>query len=438
MILAHGLGGREDLPVPLWLAVYAGAAALIVSFLALGWLWTTARLRGAAAGRPLPGAVVLDSAICTAILRTVGITGFVVLLGTALFGSTEAASNPAPTWLFVWFWVGLVAISLLFGPIYRRLNPLRTTTLVLRALLADRAPTAKSEGVQRLHFAPAIVGLLAFTWFELVFPYSDSPRAVAVFVLAYAVGNIAAGVWFGPAWHERCDAFEVYFALVARLSPFGRRDDGRVVVRNPLDGLLVGPAEAGITAMILVGLGSTTFDGLTRLPAWIDLRDGLGPAARTAVGTAGLAIAIVAVSLGYLCAIRATRPYLPPNSTVGLSTSFAHSVIPIMVGYTVAHYFSFAVFQGQAGYLLAGDPVDRGWDLFGLSGDRIDYTVVSTAVIAAVQIGAIVAGHILGVISAHDQAIGVLRPGYAKVGQYPMLALMVGYTVVGIYLVSGG
>lgn len=413
MILAHGLGGRSDLPVPLWLALYAGAAALIVSFVALTVLWTSPRLRGADGGIALPAAVqrFVDARVTRIALPVLGLAALATLLGTAWFGPSSAAENPAPTWFYVWFWVGLVPVSLLLGPIYRIANPLRALATLL----------ARTERPipERLGYAPAMAGMLAFLWLELVYPHSDSPHAVAIFVSTYAIVHLAAGTWYGPHWFDRADGFEVYFSLVARLSPLGRRSDGALVLRNPLDGL-VSEASDGLTPVVLLVLGSTTFDGITRLPIWQDMRG------NTFAGTVGLLGAIAAVGLAYAGAIWLTKPYVRAEHRTGIADTFAHSLIPIMIGYTVAHYFSFAIFQGQAGYLLIGDH------------GRIDYGIVSTTAIAWIQIGAIVAGHVVGVIAAHDRAVGILRPGYLKIGQYPMLALMVTYTAVGIELVSGG
>lgn len=115
----------------------------------------------------------------------------------------------------------------------------------------------------------------------------------------------------------------------------------------------------------------------------------------------------------------------------------APSLIPIVIGYAFAHYFSFAVFQGQQGVLLANDPFVHGWNLFGLRGDFVDYTVVSANTIAAVQIGAIVLGHVVAVISAHDRAVGILDGRHVRSGQYAMVAVMVGYTAAGIALLAG-
>ncbi|MFE6616629.1 hypothetical protein [Amycolatopsis sp. NPDC057786] len=378
----------------------------MVSFFALTVLWKKPKLRGADAGCPLPEVLqrFIDGGFSRIGARVLGVMLFAGFLVMAWAGPDTSADNPAPAWFYVWFWVGLVPLSLLLGPVWSRLNPLRT--------IAALSPARQRELPDRLGYLPAIVGLLAFLWLELVFPHSDSPRAIALFATVYAVIHIAFGAVFGPRWFDRGDAFEVYARLVAALSPFGRRADGRLVLRNPLDGLLTVSPAPWLTALVLVVLGSTAFDGLTRLPFWTSLDAGvLG-------GTAGLAVCIALTYGAYAGAISLTRPYL--RRGFDPYPAFAPSLIPIMVGYTVAHYFSFAVFSGQQGF-----------------GRAIDYTVVSAGVIALVQIAGIVAGHVLAVTSAHDRSVGVLRANYVKVGQYPMLALMIGYTALGIALVSG-
>ncbi|SFB51408.1 hypothetical protein SAMN05216266_11589 [Amycolatopsis marina] len=437
MILAHGLGGRSDLPVPLWLALYGGAIAVLVSFFALTVFWKTPKLGGDRSGRALPGPLrrVIDSAGLRALLRACGVLAFAALLVTAWAGTGSSATNPASTWFYVWFWVGLVPLSLLFGPVWRLINPLRT----LAGLLGGRWSRRPRSALPDRGYWPAVVGLAAFLWLELVYDRSDAPRAIAVFVTGYAVLQIAAGVRYGPRWFDRGDGFEVYAGLIARLAPFGRRADGVLVLRNPLNGLAAG-SGAGVTPVVLLLLGSTAFDGLTRLPVWTDLTRETGRVPGMLLGTAGLAASVAAIALTYVGGIWLTRPYLRRRAggePVEPYGAFAHSLIPIMVGYTVAHYFSFAVFQGQAGYLLATDPLGLGYDWLGVAGSRIDYTVVSVTAIAFVQIIAIVGGHVAGVTSAHDRAISVLRKDHVTVGQFPMLAVMVGYTAAGIALVSG-
>ncbi|MPY78575.1 MAG: hypothetical protein GEV04_08780 [Actinophytocola sp.] len=433
--------------MPTWLALFAGVLVVLVSFFALAALWTEPKLRGTGAGTPLPAGLarVVDARATRVALRAVGVLLLAMLLATAWFGTDSSATNPAATWFYVWFWVALVPLSLALGPIWRQLSPLRTLAAALRAGL-QVLPPLRDGGrwrralPERVGYWPATIGLLAFLWLELVYAESDSPRAIAVFVTAYALVHVVAGAVFGRRWFDHGESFEVYFGLIAALSPFGRRGDGALVLRNPLDGLLTIERSHGLTPVVLVVLGSTAFDGLTRLPLWSDVTEGSSGVMLALLGTAGLAAAIIAISGIYTGGIWLTRPYLRRNAdgqAFEPYSAFAHALVPIMIGYTVAHYFSFAVFQGQAGLLLASDPFGLGWNLFGMASATIDYTVVGTTTIAFVQVAGIVVGHILGVTSAHDRAIGVLRTNYVKVGQYPMLAVMVAYTATGIALVAG-
>lgn len=428
--LAHGLGARTDLPVPVEIAMLAGGFAVFVSFAVLLALWTKPRLLGETAGRPLPAAIAtgVDSAALRSVLKVAGLLAFAAFLGVAWLGPAGADLNPAPTWFYVWFWVGLVPVSVLFGPVYRIANPLRTAATALHQVI-PRVSADPARILDRLRYTPAIVGLIAFLWLELVSPERADAQVVATFVTLYAVIHIAAGAWFGPRWFDQGDGFEVYFCLLARMAPIGRRSDGQLVLRNPLDGLLVGPKGRGLTTLILVLLGSTAFDGVTRQGFWKDLDEAAkatewSTVASTILGTLGLVATIAIIGGFYAASVWASQRFLRPNLSGDPYGLYVHSLIPIMIGYTVAHYFSFALFQGQVGYLLL---LDNG---------QVNYTFIPTVAIAIVQVAAIVVGHILAIISAHDRAIGVLRPGFEKIGQMPALSLMISYTMVGILLVA--
>jgi hypothetical protein len=434
--LAHGIGGRSDLPVPLWLAAYGGAIAVLITFFALVAFWPEPKLRGFEAGRPVPAGLerVLDSTAVRMVLRGVGLLLTVAVVVVALAGLPSAAQNPAPTWFYVWFWVGLVPLSVLFGPVWRLVNPLRTVAAILRATVFARVRTlALPAGVG---YWPAVVSLSAFVWLELVYDRADRAPTVATFIIGYAVVHVAAGVAYGQRWFDRGDGFEVYSTLLSHLAPIGRRADGRLVLRNPLDGLASLRPDPGLVVTVCVLLGSTAFDGVTRTRLWVDLTFDTSRTLYLLVGTAGLVLAIQVVLGTYTAAMWATRRYLPPRAAVDLAGRFVHSLIPIALGYTVAHYFSFALFQGQAGYLLAADPLARDWRLFETDGG-IDYTIVSPQAIALVQVGAIVVGHIVGVVAAHDRAVATFPRRVQRAAQYPLLFLMVGYTVAGIALLVG-
>lgn len=435
MILAHGIGGRSDLPVPLWLAVYGGAFAVLISFFALGIFWTRPKLTGSAAGRPLPPVLrrPAESRLTRWVLRTIGLVLFGVTLAAAWFGPANPSDNIAPTWLYVWFWVGLVPLSVLFGPAWRALNPLRTLAAAISRLGVPQRKLPDSVG-----YWPAAASLLVFLWIELVYRSSAAPGTVAFFLTGYAVVHTTFGVVYGQRWFDRGDGFEAYSTLLGHLSPFGRRDDGVLVVRNPLNSLASLIPAPGLVTTVAILLGSTGFDGLTRGLLWRDLVVSYGDstAGYLLLGTAGLAASIGFVLVSYIAAVRASRIYAPDYAD-GIEGRFVHSLLPIVLGYTVAHYFSFLVFQGQAGYLLATDPFGLGWDLFGVAGQRIDYTVVSPQLIAVVQVFAIVGGHVLGVVAAHDRAVATYPAEHRNNGQYGLLTVMVMYTIGGISLVVG-
>jgi hypothetical protein len=54
--------------------------------------------------------------------------------------------------------------------------------------------------------------------------------------------------------------------------------------------------------------------------------------------------------------------------------------------------------------------------------------------LAWLKVGFIVGGHVLGVIAAHDRALRLLPRRDQLTGQLPLLVVMVGYTLGGLYL----
>lgn len=441
MQVAHGLGGRSDLPVPLWLAVYGAAAAVLISFFALGAFWHTPRFeRDDAGGLRLPWAQrIVDARVTRVALRILGVFSLGAIIAVLAFGSDSSAENPGPTWFYVWFWIGLVPASLLFGPVWRALNPLRTISGALLRIGRSREERAHPYP-EWLGYWPAAASIAAFVWLELVYDRADEPIVVLLFIALYALVHIGAGVRFGESWFDRGDGFEVYSTLLARLSPFGRDPAGRLVARNPFRRLADLDGAPGLVAFVAVVLGSTAFDGMTRTRWWQSLSEAGSGFGYILLGTAGLVGAIGFVLITYTAATAADA-HLDVSKRVGpraaLPELFVHSLIPIAIGYTIAHYFSLFVFQGQAGLILASDPFAVGWDLFGTAGWSINYLLVSTSMIALVQVGAIVLGHVAGVVAAHDRALAVFSGRDKTRGQYPLLAVMVIYTCGGIALLVG-
>ena len=433
VVVAHGVGSRQDLPLPFGLAVAGAAIALVVSFVALGLLWREPRLNGPQAGRPLPPSVaaVLDSRTTRAVLAALGVV-VTAYAGIALVLGQDDADNPTPFVIYVLLWVGLVPLSVLFGPVWRRLNPLRT----LHAVVLRLAGLDPREGAlplpPGLGYWPAALGLLAFTWLELVAPDNATLPVLRLAVLIHVTVQLVGGFLMGSHWFDRCAPFEVWSALFGRLSALGRRADGRLVIRSPLAGLDALPAAPGLAATVAVMLGTTAYDGASNAPAWFTFVQS-SPLPQTLVETAGVVAVVLVVGLLYAACTRwAGR--VGGLGGRGMPAAFAHSLVPIALGYVMAHYWSLLVLEGQNAFVHLSDPLGNGSDWLGLADHRPSTALLQPGLVATVQVVSVVTGHVLGVVLAHDRAVRLFPHRRAVLGQLPLLLMMVTYTVGGLTL----
>jgi hypothetical protein len=302
-------------------------------------------------------------------------------------------------------------------------------------VLAARLPRSTARADPGQWTAAAMV--LSFVWFELAYHDPSSPRVVGAWLAAYCLAALAGAAWWGRDWLRHGEGFNALFHLLSHLAPFHRDGGGRLRLRPPLAGLTDIEVRSGTAALVLVTLGSTSFDGVTRTESWIRLLGGRTGWAATAVNTVGLLWMVALVAAAYLAATRIVAR-VTERDPVEMATTFLSSLVPILFAYTLAHYFSLLVFEGQNAYVLASDPFGRGWDLFGTIDGQVNFTVVSTDTIAYVQAASIVVGHVAGVVAAHDRAVELFRPRLAERSQYPMLGVMVLFTVGALGLLLGG
>ncbi len=434
MILAHGVGSRADLPVEPWLFAYSAAFALLISFAALRLLWPRPRLAAAAGGRPLSPALDTAASVLATVLQVLALLLFAVTMAAAWAGEDDVSANVAPTALYIALWIGMQVVSAVLGDVWRRANPLWTIAAGFDRVRGRDPETSSATGWWATHW-PAAVGLLAFHWLELVYFEPASLTAVALFLSGYALAVLVAASRFGAGWVRTGDGFAVLFHLLAALSPLHRDAQGRLRLRPPASGLAAVDVRPGTLGVILVVLGGTTFDGVSRTQWWGDIVAGRREWDLTAVSTVGLLLTIATVSVAYLLAIRALGALARDDTDLAeQARRWAPSLIPIVLGYSIAHYFSLLVFEGQSFVALLSDPLGSGRDLFGTAGDTIDFTVVTADQIAYVQVASIVIGHVAGVVVAHDRAVERYAHRKAVASQYPLLAVMIGYTVAGLLL----
>ena len=445
---AHGIVGRQDLPIPRWLFAWGAAVVLVASIVALAVLWREPLLE-----RPDERLVFRAPAVLDVLAGALGVAAFVLVVWAGLDGTQTATANLAPTTIYVIFWVGLPILSLLFGDVFRAINPWLAVARAAR-WAAGRVrggelpePMAYPAWLGRW---PAAFGILAFAWVELVYHNRDDPSTLALLALAYAAIQLVGMSLYGiETWSRRADAFGVYFGLFSLMSGLHWHDRG-LSVRRWLSGLTQLDPVPGTVGMLAVMIGTTSFDGLSQGEIWSG-PDGLGQrlqrslvdlgfTQQTALEiafTIGLVAMVCFVGTLFYLGVRGMRTVGTGHGTVELARRFVHSLVPIALAYVVAHYFSLLAYQGQAVAYLASDPLGDGSDLFGTAGQTVDYGVITATGIWYVQVGALVIGHVAGLTLAHDRALVVYdRVRDATRSQYWMLAVMVAFTSLGLWLLS--
>lgn len=220
LVPAHGVGSRKDLPLPFGYLLVGATAVLVLSFIALVVFWREPRVRDRhEVSVPAAVSAVLTSRVVRAVAAAVSLLLFAVTIAALAFGEDDA-NNPAPYLVFVWLWVGVLLLSLVFGPVWAVLNPIRWIHLGVCRLARVDPDTAVVP--YRLGYWPAAVGLFGFTWLELVAPERTSQLVLGTAVALFVVIDLLGAFLFGRIWFRWADPFEVLSRLYGALSPLGR------------------------------------------------------------------------------------------------------------------------------------------------------------------------------------------------------------------------
>ena len=445
--LAHGLVGREDLPIPKWLFSYAAIVVLVASFVALAVLWPTPRME-----RPAERRVAGLPRILDPIAGAIGVALFALVVYAGFAGDQTTTNNPAPTFIFVLFWIGLAVVSPIFGDVFKALNPWRAIARavgwVAGKVSRGGLPSPMAYPT-RLGRWPAVIGILAFAWVELAYSGRDDPSHLAVFALVYAAAQFVGMSLYGiDRWNRYGDGFGVYFGLLGRIAPLRWARDG-LYARRPFTGLTTLDVVPGTVALVCVIIGTTSFDGFTGGEAWneiatllVDLWRAIGFGQGTALElalTIGLLAGVLIVAGLYRLGVLGMQSVDPGNpvATRELAGRFAHSLVPIGLAYVIAHYFSLLAYDGQRVAYLSSDPLGTGANILGTSTVTVDYTWISATGIWYVQVAALVIGHVAGLVLAHDRALVAFGDSRtATRSQYWMLVVMIAFTSLGLWLLS--
>jgi hypothetical protein len=351
-------------------------------------------------------------------------------IGTLARGGDElGARNVGPILFWVYFWLVVPFLGVFLGDLYTGINPWRTLSRWLGIGETER-------GRLKAGIWPATLLLLAVAWFELVYPDSGDPSSIAIAaVLFTAFLLIMIGRYGRETALTSFDPFTAYNRLISAISPFGRDAESRLVRRGWLRALTVLPEWPGLAAFAIVLIGTVSFDGLGATSWWEAVMGSFGA---STFGRTLLLIAMCLVVGGtyYLACALAVRLGGGARRPAQVAVRFAHTLVPIAFAYAFAHYFTLIIFEGQSIISAASDPFGLGWDLFGTRAYKVDF-FLGALPIWYIQVGAIVAGHMAGVVLAHDRALVDFKGAGAVRSQYAMLLLMVLLTSLGLFILAG-
>ena len=459
-VQAHGFGARYDLPLPLSLYLAGAALTVAVSFAMLAVFMRSAPVSDAHwrlnLTRTAGGRFLLAPRFLLA-CRTLAVALFLVVVAAGLCGVQSPLKNIAPVMVWAIWWVGMAYISALLGDLWALVNPLDTLFGWAQALAARIRPGGTPAVGLRypdvLGAWPAVVLFLAFVWMELVWEHSDTPAHLAAAMLAYSAITWLGMLLFGRAqWLCRGEVFTLAFGLLARFAPTEVRESGsggRALYLRPYGvGLLSRePVPASMAVLVLAMLAAVSLDGFMETPLWASVLEYYTPpapgmvgdaAARTWVQTAGVAGAPLLFVGVYLIFCRLTAwsggGRVPPARVAGL---FVLTLVPIAIAYHLAHYLSFLVMAWQYLIPLVSDPFGFGWDLFGTRNHFVRIGLVDARAVWYLSLGAIVIGHVIAVYLAHCVALQAYSDRRVALrSQWPMVALMVCYTMTSLWIIA--
>jgi hypothetical protein len=354
------------------------------------------------------------------------------LIGLGFMGARDPMHNLLTLVFWTGVWVALPLASILLGNLWRPLNPWTGPIRLIRAALGLRA----SLPLDRLGHWPAVAGLLAFLWFTLVSLSPEDPAVLAGVLLAYGLAILGLGVAAGEGWLRQGEVLTVYFGYLARIAPLWLTLNGpraRLHLGWPGTQVLgMAALTPSALAFVTLALAGLTFDGLSATFWWLALvgenpLEFTGRSAVMGVNTAGLLAVWGLTTVAILGAMRLGRLAAGP---------VALSFLAIAAGYHGAHHLVTLLTTGQYTLAALNDPLFRGDEYLGLppffvSMGFLTDSAAMTAVWNA-QFAAILGAHVLAVLLSFQLA----GPGVAARAHLPLTALMVGYTVLGLWLLS--
>lgn len=364
--------------------------------------------------------------------------GFLGLLILGMLGPNDPMHNLLTLVFWTGVWIALPLASMLFGNLWWGLTPFHAPVRIIRSLIGR----VGGIGLSRLGHWPAVLGLAAFSWFQIVSLSPSDPETLVQAVVIYYLAVLCLAVLEGEDWLEQGEFLTVFFAMIARIAPFWReRQGGRVQGFVGWPGAQVLRMQAltlSQMAFVTVALGALSFEGLSETFFWLGLigenpLEFTGRSAVMGVNTLGLIAAWGLTGLSLWAVLALGRYWGGQRFQAG---PMMLSFLAIAAGYHAAHFFMTLLTSAQYTLFALNDPLFRGDALLGLPPFYVSLGFLSKpwvmTLLYAVQFAAILGAHLLAVVLA----LKLVGPHARARAHLPMTALMVGYTILGLWLLS--
>ena len=439
-LLAHAAPISYRFPLPIWLYVGAGGVAVLLSAPVAALAVRETAVRERRGPDLLPYVRRLAPAV-TIVGTLLVFEALIAGLFSTSTQSQEFIENPVTVITWVDFWVGLGLAAWLVGNVYERVAPLNIAARAIDRFLSRRSVQPFAYPA-RLGQWPAVVLLLGWSWLELIWPQAKEPRTLALILIAYILATLVGCMLYGAeAWLGNVEVFSVLSRTLSRFSPLELRpfvpeewvvSEERTARLRPYGaGLRTDPSlpTAG-AAFVLTALATVVFDGWSQTDRFASIQEWFWErwsylAHHVLVLQSLSMLAVVAAFVGaYLLVTR------------GHARELATTLIPIAAVYFAAHYFLYLLIAGQATLGVLVDPFGHSWNPFGWGEYPLNTGIVPAGAVWWIQVLVIVWGHVAAVFAAHRLAVRASSPGRALIAQAPLVALMVGYTVAGLWVLA--
>ena len=434
-VMGHEVGGSQfESPIPLPFLLAGAGVTVAVTALWLGWSGQPPGDSGTQSLGVLPRSVTKPARVVTLVMFT---TALIVAVAAGYFGPQAAAENLATA--VVWgVWIkGIGLLSMLVGSPWSLLSPWHNVHRTL-SRLEDESLSLLAYP-DRLGVWPAVVGFILVVGIaENLVGVPRSPLLTAGLVVAYALVMILAGVAFGPTWFSRGDAFAVLYRQLGRVAPVHvvQIDNGgyRLRLRSPWLACMHPLKHPGSVTFVVTMVYTVSFDGFTSTPEYqtllFQVRDLLGAGTLTPVLLYVTGLVVFVVSFRSVVFVADVAGGATGEEEVDSARAFASTVIPIAAAYEFAHYYPYVSRNVGRAFELALAAVGTNATI-----DPLGW--LSLPLFWGSQVLLIIGGHIVAVVAAHGVAVEryPTMPA-ARRGHLPLVVLMVGYTILSLWIVS--